>query len=211
MALVTGALLVGWASVFAVGMARLWHYEGTSGTAAAAPAAWPAEASVRPDPATPLTLVMFLHPQCPCSRASVEELARLMAHAQGAIEAKVFMIRPDGMPAGWERTSLWDSAAAIPGVSVSFDAGGAECRRFGAATSGQALLYDGTGGRLLFAGGITESRGHAGDNAGSDAILTIARGHAIAGAPAPATPVYGCPLFGPQCQQAGEGNAACRK
>jgi len=47
-------------------------------------------------------------------------------------------------------------------------------RSFGVHTSGQALLYapDGT---LRFAGGITSGSGHAGDNAGVDAIARYVR------------------------------------
>lgn len=96
------------------------------------------------------------------------------------------------MPEGWERTGLWSSAAAISGVMVRADIDGEAARRFGAATSGQALLYA-IDGRLLFSGGITESRGHEGDNAGRSAIAALVLGAKTA-TPA-ASPVYGCPLF----------------
>ena len=71
------------------------------------------------------------------------------------------------------------------------DLNGAEAHRFGAATSGQAMLYD-PAGRLLFSGGLTEARGEAGESEGMDAIL-----HNLGGAPGAATraPVYGCELF----------------
>ena len=46
----------------------------------------------------------------------------------------------------------------------------------GATTSGHVLLYD-AGGVLRFAGGITDGRGHEGDNAGLDAALALLRGH----------------------------------
>jgi hypothetical protein len=47
-----------------------------------------------------------------------------------------------------------------------------EAGRFGAETSGHTLLY-GADGRLLFSGGITASRGHAGENAGESAIIAL--------------------------------------
>jgi hypothetical protein len=71
------------------------------------------------------------------------------------------------------------------------DIGGRVARRFGAATSGQGLLYD-RAGRLRFQGGLTSARGHAGDNAGSAAIVALAQGRVP---DTVETPVYGCPLF----------------
>ena len=118
-----------------------------------------------------------------------------MTQCTGKLNATVLMIRPSGKPRGWEQTDLWKSAATIPGVVVKTDISGSESQLFGANTSGQALLY-GPDNRLLFHGGITESRGHCGDNAGESAIETIVLGscHQSVNV-APQTPVYGCPLF----------------
>jgi len=66
-----------------------------------------------------------------------------------------------------------------------------EARRFGVETSGQTLLYD-AGGRLIFSGGITGSRGHAGDNAGEAALVALLTSGQ---ADRRATSVFGCPLF----------------
>jgi hypothetical protein len=139
-------------------------------------------------------LVILMHPHCPCSRATVDELSKLMTHCQGKLTATVVMIQPTGTPAGWERTDLWSSAAAIPGVTLMSDPDGVETHRFGALTSGQALLYS-PDGQLLFSGGITESRGHSGDNDGRSLIESLVL-HEMAqpDAQVPTTPVYGCPL-----------------
>jgi hypothetical protein len=73
------------------------------------------------------------------------------------------------------------------------DHDGVEARRFGAATSGQVILYDARG-TLLFSGGITPARGHSGDSTGRDAILALL----IDGSSeASETPVFGCSLFDP--------------
>src|SRR5882724_6964427 len=165
-----------WAITVAAGAAKLWHYGSASGAPAHAPISWPKETLL---PKGPLpTLILALHPQCPCSRATVGELARLMAGCQGKLNARVIMLCPAGKPAGWEGTGLWSDSAAIPGVVVTVDPDGQDARRFGAATSGQALLYS-ADGRLLFAGGITESRGHAGDNAGRSAIAALVLGAGV--------------------------------
>jgi hypothetical protein len=142
----------------------------------------PGEAATRGEhvsPATQITcvtekptLIMFLHPQCPCSAASVEELARLMAKCGERVRATVFVSQPNDKTAEWTRGSLWRAASAIPGVSVEPDPGNTQAIHFGARTSGQVLLHN-THGKLLYAGGITGSRGHAGDNGGLDALTQL--------------------------------------
>jgi hypothetical protein len=182
--LISAALL--WLAIVVVGMATLWAYASTPGPAAHAGMTWPSGAFAR-DARRP-TLIMFLHPHCACSRASVGELARLMAHAQGRARVYVFLSRPSDTGPGSERTDLWQSAAEIPGVEVLSDDNDVQSAAFGAAVSGQTLLYD-PQGHLIFSGGITAARGHAGDNAGSNAVLALLTG----GVPAvTATPVFGC-------------------
>jgi hypothetical protein len=120
-------------------------------------------------------------------------LAEIMACAGDKIAAHVLVYRPASSPEGWEQTDLWVNASAIPGVEVHLDVDGVEAARFGAETSGHALLYD-SGGHLTFSGGLTNARGHAGESAGRNAIL------ALVGNSIPAhtrTPVYGCSLSGP--------------
>ena len=137
------------------------------------PALWPAQSRIARKPGS-LSLVMVVHPHCPCSRASIEELADLMVQAHGRLEASVVFIKPPGFTSNWAKTSLWRSAAAIPGVSETVD-DGREARLFGAATSGQTMGYD-RNGRLLFSGGITAARGHLGDNPGASAITALLEG-----------------------------------
>jgi hypothetical protein len=139
------------------------------------------------------TLLMFAHPRCPCTRATLSELARVMARTGGRMHASVEFIVPPGEDPQWAQTDLWRSAAAIPETQVRLDTGGTEARRFGSATSGQVLVYD-AAGRLCFAGGITAGRGHAGDNSGEDAVVAIANGGT---GPLSHMPVYGCPLASP--------------
>jgi hypothetical protein len=140
---------------------------------------------------------MIVHPHCPCSRASVGELARIMAVCQGWAAARVLFVKPAGFEPDWVRTDLWDSAAAIPGVEVVRDDDGRMARGFGAKTSGDTLLFDAKG-ELLFHGGITEARGHWGDSSGQAAIIAL-----VGAQKSPAdertasvdTLVFGCPLF----------------
>jgi hypothetical protein len=179
-----------WLLMICTGLGLLWSYGGTSGVAAAAPGQWPADSRVS-RAADRATLVMLAHPRCPCTRASLGELARLMAQAHGRVTAYVIFVKPAEFPDGWEKTDLLVGASAIPGVTVVRDDGGVEAGRFRAATSGQTMLYD-ANGKLIFSGGITSARGHEGDNAGRAAVVSLLGAD---GAGQEATPVFGCPLF----------------
>ncbi len=183
--------IVLWGIGVAVGIVILLRYSNVPGAPAEPPAEWPAAAPVALSPRHS-TLLVFVHPQCPCSRASIGELARIIAFCKDQVDTTVFFEVPPGAPAGFERGDLWNSAAAIPTIRVVADRNAAAARRFGARTSGQTLLYD-RSGRLVFNGGITAFRGHSGDNDGRDAIVALLRGEKPRHR---ATPVFGCALFG---------------
>ena len=190
-----------WLLAVAIGFVWILNYQSTSGAAGMAPEHWPAGAQISLDSQRD-TLVMFAHPQCPCTQASMEELNRLLARTEGKVAAQVLFFKPHNFPGDWVHTDLWKSAAAIPGVVVREDTNGVQARLFGAETSGYVLLYD-TQGQLLFKGGITGSRGHAGDNAGEDAIIARLQGQAVS---LKQTPVYGCSLLG-KCEMPRETSA----
>ncbi|MDB6005038.1 MAG: hypothetical protein JWR15_2025 [Prosthecobacter sp.] len=185
-----------WLVAILAGLFFLLRYAESPGTAGVPPAKWPDASAVSHDLAHP-TLVLFLHPQCPCSRATIGELELLMTQCQGKVTAHVWFLKPAEMTESWVKTDLWRSAEAIPGVIVHVDNGGTEARCFSAETSGQTLLYD-RQGSLMFQGGITLSRGHAGDNPGRTAVTAMLT-HQLSG-PAK-TPVFGCGLWDMECQQ----------
>jgi hypothetical protein len=184
-------VIVVWFLAIGLGLRFVFAYENSPGTVGGIPETWPAESRVQLAPDLP-TLVMMVHPHCPCSRASVSELGLLLAQVKGRVNANIFFVRPLGVPENWEIAELWANVARMPGVNLNVDDDGIEARRFGSSTSGQALLYD-TQGKLLFSGGITASRGHSGDNVGRTAIVALlTRGQAAT----EETPVFGCQLFG---------------
>jgi hypothetical protein len=162
-------VFVAWSAAVAIGIALLWRYAATAGEAAAPPEQWPAQSVIKRESGHP-TLVMLAHPRCPCTRASVAELAVLMTRLGPMARAHVLFVRPRAVEAGWQETPLWQSAAAIPGVTVHADPGGVEAARFRASTSGQLVVYDASGA-LAFSGGITGARGHEGDNVGLSRAL----------------------------------------
>ena len=138
-------------------------------------------------------LLMFVHPQCPCTRASVQQLAQLMAKTNGRLDAEVYFYEPAQRPVAWSENQLRSSVDRIPNVAVIRDQEAAVARSYSAATSGQTLLYDGSG-RLLFSGGITAGRGHEGDNQGQQSVLALVDGQISASLPVQ-TPVFGCPIY----------------
>lgn len=192
-----------WIALIAVGLRTLMSYESAPGTVGAVPATWP-QASRIPPPRDHAVLVMLAHPRCPCTDASMEELAKIMAHVQGKLSTYVVFLKPKGASSTWDDTGLRRSAAKIPSVTVLTDVEGKEARRFGAETSGHAVLYD-RNGRLLFSGGITQARGHAGDNSGESAIIALVNEHRADRAK---TFVFGCSLVD---RERNTNGALCRK
>jgi hypothetical protein len=185
----TAAIAV-WLGAVAAGLFWLMAYDNTPGVAAAAPAGWPADSVLTRDPGAP-TLVMLAHPRCDCTRASLGELAELLARVKFKPRTFVVFIKPGGTDSGWEQSGTWEQAKQIPGVTVVRDDDGAEARRFGVQTSGQTLLYDARGA-LLYSGGTTGSRGKAGENAGRADLAALVDGARRTRA---TRPVFGCPLF----------------
>jgi len=188
---VTALFGTAWVVAVVTGGLILLNYERTPGRVGNVPKSWPEKSVAKLAPDRP-TLVMLAHPRCPCSRASVDELAGIMAQVSGKISAYVLFYKPRDSDE-WENTGLQRSATAIPGVTVLPDIDGIEAARFGAETSGHTLLFD-PKGHLLFSGGITNSRGHAGDSAGQRAVISLVK-RTVPGRFA--TLVFGCSLTDP--------------
>jgi hypothetical protein len=189
---VLAAVGVVWVFALAVGLRAMLNYEDGPAEPGKPPGDWPNGSKVSPSAGMPMILV-FAHPRCPCTDATIGELSILMTRLQGKATAAVIFVRPTSFAESWEKTELWHSAEAIPAVKVFSDPGGVEARRFGAQASGQTILYD-IAGRLRFSGGITASRGHSGDNAGRTAIVSLVT---TGTAKTERTSVFGCSLHDP--------------
>jgi hypothetical protein len=183
-----GALVL-WSIVLALGWVAAVKYANTPGAREEATRLWP-ESSPVPLSQSRLTLLLFAHPRCPCTRATMAELAELVARCGDRLEAHVvFRVDPE-LDGQAESLELWTQAARIPGVQIHRDPMGEAALLFGAHTSGHVSVFD-PAGRLLFSGGITPARGHAGPNSGFDSIAALATAPETAAAP---TPVFGCSL-----------------
>ena len=178
-----------WIAGAAAGLWVLWSYENTPGEAAVAHRHWPEETRLERAPGQP-TLILLAHPQCTCTRASLAELAEVLGRTQTPVQTYVLFLKPSEFFDGWEKTDLWQTASSLPNVTVLRDDDGAEAARFGAVTSGQTLMYD-ADGELVFSGGITSARGHAGNNAGRAALISLLEHKEPSRR---ATSVFGCSL-----------------
>lgn len=175
-----------WVLAVGFGLLKLQNYSTAPSPAAAPPEKWP-ESSVLARDRGRLTVVMLAHPQCPCTRASIGELAIAAAQSAGRLDIHVVFLES---PAFELESDLWRSALAIPGAKVVADPDGAEIGKFGVKASGHTLVYD-AAGSLVFSGGVVSARGHAGANRGREAIVELARHGASS---VTAAPVFGCAL-----------------
>jgi hypothetical protein len=164
----------------------------TPGETAAAQADWPGR-SILPLASDRLTLVMFVHPECPCSRASLGELQQLLTTCKNHLAVQIFFFKPINQSENWVHTDLWNDAKSISGAEVRIDLDGKFAELFGAKTSGQVFIYR-PDGKLEFSGGMTDGRGHFGDNVGLDAAIAVTHGDISGDSAAVTSSVYGCAL-----------------
>lgn len=185
-------LLACWFSAVIVGMYMLIAHSYICGPRGENPRRWPADSTLIRSETCP-TLLVFFHPLCPCSKATLEELTRLLTKHKDKISVHI-AFACDGNSLLLAQSSLYRDAKDLPGVHVVEDTSGAEAQRFGAATSGHVFLYS-PSGRLLFEGGITPARGHEGGNLGTTAIHEwLASGRSTT----TTAPVFGCELVAPR-------------
>lgn len=192
-------LVVVWLLGLGIALAALWRYKSTPGPAAHAPTTWPPTSALARVEGRP-TLVMFAHPGCACTRASLAELRALVGRFGERVTTYVLFLQPSDEPEDWSKTDTWADAASLAGVRVDVDRDGRESSAFGAEVSGHVVLYDARG-ELLFSGGITPARGHVGASPQLDKLVDAVsaatrddgapRAHAGADGA-----VYGCTLRG---------------
>jgi len=180
---------VAWLLVVFAATTALWKHQETPGEVAVAPHDWPETTRLSRTAGRP-TAVLFVHPFCPCTPASIEELRQVAEQMRGKLDVHVVFTLPEGSDASWRTGPNWQAAATIPGAQLRVDDGAEETRRFRARTSGLVALYDAQA-RLVFNGGITGARGHVGDNGGRQRMLEQLLDPE---APAATWPVFGCSL-----------------
>ncbi len=180
-----------WASLVFAGVTKLWKYTSTEGQAAYASLNWPQGSQIQRNINADATLVLFTHFGCSCSKATFEELNKIIAQTHKRLDIHVRVVTYKNLDHKMQEDKLREISQRLPNAEVAADENGIEAKHFDAKTSGQIFLYD-RNGKLLFSGGITPLRSHEGDNEGEKAIISwINEGHAERGLYA----VFGCSLF----------------
>lgn len=184
-----------WFITTTFGFYCLTNYAVTSGVQTEQPGRWPTNVSLNVRP-NGRQLLMFAHPRCPCSRASIQELSRLVAITNS--RATVVFWSPDiadrdiSEQAEWKESRLVRQVQQDSRLEVRFDPEGRNMKQFGVTTSGHCLLYD-SHANLVFSGGITLGRGHEGPNEGQDQLVRLlSEGRPIESNAAFEYPVFGC-------------------
>lgn len=193
-----------WLTLVAFGLGFLMVYANRPGEQGDPLETWPKNELVQLSGTEP-TLLVFAHPKCPCTTATMTELDRIMQRCRGDVDCHVLFFQADGTDDEWSQTPAWRSAESIAGVEVKLDPRSQAATQFGVRTSGHVLLYD-RDGNLAFEGGITPSRGHPGDNPGREQIVNLLRGAPSDSAgieqqsteKSDSTCVFGCPLHSPR-------------
>ncbi len=193
----------GWLVMTVGTMAVFWSYEATPGERAHVAASAPAASRVMLTPGRK-SLLVFIHPKCACTKATLSELQTIWSGLTPEITpACTFILRQPAQPGNaWRETDIERACREFIGTQVIDDCAGVEAKRFGVTTSGTCLLYD-ENGQLLFAGGITASRGHIGPAFSQERLreqlTSTGDSPTVGDVPAHSDddrcPVFGCALF----------------
>jgi hypothetical protein len=147
-------------------------------------------------------IIMALHPRCPCSPASIDELRALRARCDAATHVAVLICTPADSASDAATSTEWDEAfdrmsARFDRETVIRDRSGTIAASLGLHASGATLMYD-AGGHLTFSGGLTLARGMAGANPTAvNAVQSLSASTDVC-LPDASSPVYGCTLISPQ-------------
>lgn len=178
------------------GMAQLLSYSHQPGEVGSSiPETFPADLQIGTEEQA--KVVLFYHPKCPCTQATVRCLERLAASFASQPRIIAYAYVPSKEAESWVESATTGKLRTLGNVTVIADRDAEVCRRFDVSTSGHVLVYN-KNGELKFSGGITPSRGHEGDCASGTAFLATVNGNSDA---KESCPVYGCAIV--QSNEAG--------
>ena len=178
-----------WTCLVLAGVLSLGYYDNRPAAVTPPPARFPMDSTLTRQAGRPL-LLTFAHPKCPCTRATLYNLETIATRYARQIDIWFVCMMPQEKQATWRQASLPVRAATHKQLNVFEDVDGVEARRFHVGTSGETVLYDAQGS-LVFSGGLTVGRGHAGESRGTQAIESFLTGSGTIKNSA----VFGCRLF----------------
>lgn len=196
--IITAAVLL-WLAALVGGLSVLHSYGGQDAPTDAVVNHWVDVSELGPT-SDATTMLFFVHPKCPCTSASIDELAELLREldASKRPDLRVVIRTPERSEIAleWKEEALRGRLAALPNSTLIDDQGGAIARAFGANTSGLLLMFN-DAGELTYRGGVTASRGHRGPSTARKTLSQVLNGtHTFGDAP-----VFGCALFDETCPE----------
>lgn len=164
-----------WGMVVVLLFVALTRYSSIPGQSGSIP--WQLSATSHLPGAPAVRVQLFVHPQCSCTVATLDQLQSVMSASpeKRAIPVEIFVFSPDSEPDSWHETPLVKQCQRLPGATVIWDRNGKKAQSLGVATSGHVLVWDKEQKRK-FSGGITPSRGHRGPCQGLDAFQAALEG-----------------------------------
>lgn len=183
-------LIAAWFCTAVFLFAKLAMYSQSPGAQATPPLA--AVANIHPNPDR-YTLVVSVHPKCPCTQSTFYELERLVPKVDNNIDFVFYIFTTQESPESWFNDSSAHIQTRFPDSVIHKDIDAVSATRIGSMISGSTVLYN-PDGYPVFWGGVTSGRGHSGDNLGSDSIIAIVNDREP---PRTTTLVYGCEITQP--------------
>lgn len=137
-----------------------------------------------------LRVIVAIHPRCPCTRTTLNELRRLLTEATISVQCTVLIAIPEDQSSAWLASATVDAAKRLPNTQLIPDANSNRASQLGLDISGQILVIGDDAG-VLFSGGITAGRSCTTDNIGSESLARLLNGNATLPL---STPTFGCRL-----------------
>ena len=160
-----------WLIAISTGLYFLYQYQNKNGELGTSSSHWIESSNIHFEE-NKNNVLMFLHPYCPCSRASLNELAKILSHKIKPSTVKIILAKPESKDSNWVYESPLYKITKELNFQSLIDKNSHESKLFEAKTSGLVLIFN-KDKKLMFRGGITDSRGHEGDNKGAQKALTI--------------------------------------
>ena len=180
-----------WAMSLVTALGAVHWYGATPGTAGVTPSRWP-DGSMVGLSEREATVVVFVHPECVCTPATIENLRGVLQDHHAAVY--VVASGPAVEESDDVRPTRW---AARLGATLVRDGDGVEARAMGARVSGHVVVAA-RDGRILFSGGVTPGRGHVGACDGlRRCALALERAEGGSESEMARASVFGCDLFDP--------------
>jgi hypothetical protein len=135
-------------------------------------------------------IVMFAHPLCPCTRASLIKLGEVALQVKDQSQIRVVFVTRGLNPEDVTTSKTLALARQLKHVTTELDESGTEECLYQATVSGEVFAFDAQGERI-FHGGLTSGRGHLGVASSQEYLEQLITGKATE--PLDAA-VYGCRL-----------------